>query len=333
MASDNDRRKAIKQGISTSKVELKRVLARRRKIIQAIILRYTSMPNYTKSALVRDKLYNELRAEYKALNADIDKWTIRSANGQARQSWKFAIDDLPRGAMKGTFGEFSRKYMDDIIGSINPSTVDKQVAINAKIGGMLDRDIQILRQTVSQVIAQGAVEGLSGPQMSQLMLSKVAKQSVGQFQFIDRGGRKWTADNYFGMLNRTLGSTVARESYNKQVMDVGYDLAQIEGGQTMSSLTNPDDPCSRWAGKIISLTGATKGYPTYQDAINDGMFHPNCIHFTSVVIPATLEEAKAQQAREAEKGAEMRKEANEKRKDEGLKIATYAGDGGKAAIK
>ena len=34
--------------------------------------------------------------------------------------------------------------------------------------------------------------------------------------------------------------------------------------------------CEKWEGQIFSLTGVTKGIPTKQDLIDDGVFHPNC---------------------------------------------------------
>ena len=35
---------------------------------------------------------------------------------------------------------------------------------------------------------------------------------------------------------------------------------------------------SRWEGRIVSLTGATDGFPTMEEAKADGLFHPNCTH-------------------------------------------------------
>jgi len=133
------------------------------------------------------------------------------------------------------------------------------------------------------------------------------------------------------MINRTLQAKVQRDSYNATVTDAGYDLVQIEGGITAGSLESPSDPCSRWAGKIISLTGATKGYPTYADTVADGMWHPNCAHYTSAVMPYRIDEAKEEEKEVAKEGAEARREVNKERKDDGLKPNKYAGTDGKAA--
>lgn len=328
MPTEAQRRKALKAVISAGEKEITRIISTRRRLISALITEYTSMPNYTKSATLRNKLYGELKSEYSALNTDVDTWTKANVTSTAKTFRKFAIADLPKGTKVGTFGEFSQKHLDDIIGSINPSTVDKKVAINARIGGMYDRDIQVLRKAVTQSIALGSVEGMTAQETAMDMMARVQADLKG-FQFLDKAGRKWTADNYFGMLNRTLHATTARESYNAQATDAGFDLAIIEGGITAASLENPSDPCSRWAGKIISLTGATKGYPTYQDALNDGVWHPRCVHFTRVVLPSEIPEAQAEQAKTAKEGAKARAKENAERKEDGLKANKYAGEDGK----
>lgn len=36
--------------------------------------------------------------------------------------------------------------------------------------------------------------------------------------------------------------------------------------------------CFPWEGRILSLTGKTEGFPTYEEARKAGCFHPNCVH-------------------------------------------------------
>jgi hypothetical protein len=56
------------------------------------------------------------------------------------------------------------------------------------------------------------------------------------------------------------------------------------------------------------MTGATPGYPTYQEAKDDGMFHPNCVHGLSVVLDSEIDDAKKIE----EKTDEKRKETFER---------------------
>jgi len=288
VAKRNPRDTQLEKSIAAGQSQINKVTKTGRRAIAGTIDEFTSKRNFISSATVRNQLYAELAAEYRILNSNVNDWVESNVDVTAKNFWNYAKDDLPKGAAAGTFGAFSAKYVEDIIGFINPATAGKQVAINAQIGGMLTNDIRTLRAAVSTTIAEGAVEGLTNPQMAARMQAKIANVNK-SFQFIDRAGRRQSADNYFGTLNRTLHATTARESYiATATKEAGFDLYVIDGGVTGSSADNPDDPCDAWAGRIISMTGTTPGYDTYADAIAAGVFHPNCVHFVRVV---TKEEA------------------------------------------
>jgi hypothetical protein len=50
--------------------------------------------------------------------------------------------------------------------------------------------------------------------------------------------------------------------------------------------------CQPWQGKILSITGKTKGYPTLEEAKAAGLFHPRCRHAYSLSIDLDAEIAK-----------------------------------------
>jgi hypothetical protein len=96
-------------------------------------------------------------------------------------------------------------------------------------------------------------------------------------QFVDKRGYKWDAKDYYKMLFHT----VINQSNNQVFMDVmeanGRDLVKI-------SSHGAKDACSRWEGRIISLSGATEGYPTYSEVrATKECFHPRCRHFLIAV--------------------------------------------------
>lgn len=301
MATEEQRERQLKKDIAKSAATVKGVLKKSQRSINGAIKEFTALQNYLTNNATRNALYTELAKEYKVLNSNVNDWVESEVNVTSKNWWNYAKEDLPKGAVKGTFGAFSDKYVEDIIGFINPATVDTQVAMNAQIGGMMTNDIRALRAAVSTTLAEGAVEGLTNPQMAERMLSKVS-QGTGKFAFIDKAGRNWTADSYFGMLNRTLHAQAARQTYiNTATTELGYDLYQIEGGVTGSSLDNANDPCDAWAGKIISMTGKTKGYPTYADAVAAGVFHVQCQHFVRALLPSDIPDAKAEEKELREK--------------------------------
>ncbi|MEG1501987.1 MAG: phage minor capsid protein [Synergistaceae bacterium] len=59
-------------------------------------------------------------------------------------------------------------------------------------------------------------------------------------------------------------------------------LAHGEDLVIVTSHTTTCKKCSPWGGKILSLTGETKGYPTMEEAKASGLFHPNCRHTYSL---------------------------------------------------
>jgi len=99
------------------------------------------------------------------------------------------------------------------------------------------------------------------------------------WQFIDRSGRKWKKNNYFDMLNRTVTANVARDTYHDALADENRDLVQIIGGTSADS----NEACIKFDGKIVSMTGATSGFPTLGEYISEGGFHPNCVHSTAYI--------------------------------------------------
>lgn len=306
------RERKIQANTKKSGAELSGILKTRKRTINGTIKEYTDQSNFSTSRAVRQKLFADLAKEYKELDLDIADWTTKSANKTAKDFWQYAKDDIPESAITTaplkTFGAFSSRYVTDIIGTLNPSAIGSSVAMNAQIGGMMQTDIRVLQAAVSTTLAEAAVEGLTNSQMAARMQEKIVGK-VGQFRFVDKAGRNWSADTYFGMLNRTLHSTTARQSYiATATSEAGFDLYQIEGGVTGSSVDNPSDPCDMWAGRIISMTGNTKGYPTYQDALDAGVFHPQCTHFVRAIMPSEIEAAKKEQKQERVLATELESE-------------------------
>lgn len=230
------------------------------------------------AANVRNTLYKDVATEYVRLNKEVDGWVGDRALTVSKAWHKLAVDDIPEGT-GATFGQFSKKYFDDIVGKINPATIDKRVGVNVQIGGMLNEDIRAIRTAVSETIRMGALTGMNNIELTAEM-KRAAERITAGAKFVDKAGKTWNSDSYFGMLNRTLHSNVARETYNSTVVDAGFDLVQVNGRSTY-----PNSPCIQFEGEILSLTGATKGYTTMAEAEAAGLHHPSCIHYESVYIP------------------------------------------------
>lgn len=124
---------------------------------------------------------------------------------------------------------------------------------------------------------------------------------------IFRGGREeeGVLDNVFGFFRKALSgrftkmrlipriklliitgqASFLRDMEFLESMQAGVDLAYID---THPSNLGPDadEICNTWRGRIISMSGGTEGFPTHDDAKEQGMFHPHCTHGTNVLTPA-----------------------------------------------
>lgn len=276
---DKKRREKLERNTRKGDKEVGGIIRRNRRTIAGTVSEFANRRTFATSAALRNALYRELAAEYRKFGSEIDTWIGESVTETARDFWEAAKADM---GFRGGFESFSAKHLQNIIGEINPSTVTSLVGINAQAGGMYQSHIRRLRAAVTTTFAEASIEGLTNRQMAERMKAKVGAEA-GRFQFIDKGGRNWTADNYFSMLNRTLHAKAARDTYAAAGTGAGFDLYEIAGGITGSSADYPDDPCDQWAGRPFSYTGNTPGFPTYEEVKAAGVFHPNCVHFISAL--------------------------------------------------
>lgn len=105
--------------------------------------------------------------------------------------------------------------------------------------------------------------------------SKVIREQLKKKGFVgivDAGGKKWNLKTYVDMAVSTKMNQAYEEGLKDKATLTGKDLAVIpEKGAV--------DSCSKFEGIIISMTGATKGFMTYDQLKATGLiFHPRCVH-------------------------------------------------------
>ena len=151
-------------------------------------------------------------------------------------------------------------------------------------GRLAAADLRVLRATSDvfrQVIARVTAQGLAGEytrrQAAQAALNLFAERGI--TGFIDAAGRQWNLASYAEMACRTAANGAARQGTFDRMRAVGSDLAVIGGSSSGCEL------CSDWEGEVISLDGATPGYPTLAEAEGAGLFHPNCTHQPYPYVP------------------------------------------------
>ncbi len=160
--------------------------------------------------------------------------------------------------------DFNRDYA-------NKQFEDAFTHIAAQTDRMKSALKKLLRDEAATVFRRAAVEGISRPKAYRLLRDDIFRRDP-NFTFIDRSGRQWDSQKYLEMLTKTVMAQTMREVEANVLTNEGLDLVRV------SKIGTTCEKCKPWEGKIISLTGATEGYPTMAEAIDSGLFHPRCKH-------------------------------------------------------
>lgn len=140
-------------------------------------------------------------------------------------------------------------------------------ALQAQATSMVSQVSQEARRMAIEVSRQASISGRSLRETAGGMDAMAIT-----FMFRDRASRRWPAEKYISVLSRASQKTANREAKIAAMIAAGCDLAMI-------SSHGAPDRCGPWEGRVISLTGATEGYPTYADSRASGdIWHPNCRH-------------------------------------------------------
>ena len=133
-------------------------------------------------------------------------------------------------------------------------------------------------------------------QAAQAMLDELATKGI--TGFTDKAGRNWDVATYAEMATRTAVSNAWDDMQADMAVRSGLDLVETGTHSTEGSCPL----CIPWLGRKLSLTGATPGYPTLEEAKAAGWRHPNCRCFwwvigggyaVDVTNPVPLEDAAA----------------------------------------
>lgn len=136
---------------------------------------------------------------------------------------------------------------------------DKYADIIGAVSSKMSTGVTTTRQAVGEALTEFADEGIDC--------------------FIDRGGHRWTLENYSEMavLTAIERSTIA--GYVDTMEEYGYDLAIIDGHAGACPI------CEAWEGVIVSVSGNNPDYPSLDEAESAGCFHPRCLHGITTYYP------------------------------------------------
>ena len=116
--------------------------------------------------------------------------------------------------------------------------------------------------------AAGKLKGETVTETTQRLLDQFKTEGVKGFK--DRSGREWDLVDYAYMAARTTAMLADNAAQENADLEAGFDLQRglVAAGAC--------DKCTPWDGVVVSITGATKGYPTKADWRASGAGHPHC---------------------------------------------------------
>jgi hypothetical protein len=144
--------------------------------------------------------------------------------------------------------------------------------------------VQVIGRQVNDIYRELALENVRGSvvgydtwkQTARRFREQLAERGVTGFK--DRSGKMWNMRTYTEMVARTTTQQAHIEGTLNRLSEQDHDLIIVSRHRGACSL------CAPWEGKVLSISGKTKGYPTFEEDKASGLMHPNCRHAVSLYI-------------------------------------------------
>jgi len=259
----------LKKYETRTEADILRELKATRRRIQDDIRRTAAEANASTDARERERLYAKIKGHYKKLSDNIEK-QISELTGKAARTAHERVADESGGKLTTRYDTARTERYFKLI---HPSNGKNIAAVFTS--QMADKDIRALRGALVEVFRRQSVEGLTANETSKALRDRwdeLAGKSNGR-RFTDKAGRQWEDARYYQMVTRTTAQRV----YNEATID-----ALADGGELARISSDGADlrckQCQAWEGRIIRISGKGRDFPTYDDAKDAGVFHPNCVH-------------------------------------------------------
>lgn len=234
----------------------------------------------------RSAILSQIEVILTDLGVDVQQFLEDELPGVYAQGADQAIRQLRNiGAPINVSEGFSRVHQDAIaalVGDASRAFGESISGVNRSANMLLGR---VARNLITQQIATSTISG-EGLRNARRQIKGIL-QEQGLEALTDKGGRKWSLDRYSEMLFRTKIVEARNRGLVNRMVENDYDLVQVSRHQGTC------DQCLPWEGKILSITGKTKGYPTLEQAEREGLFHPNCRHAINALIPSLANKTRA----------------------------------------
>lgn len=251
---------------------LLRLYAEAEEKLLAIIARRVGTPGADVPIWVQTKL-----ADVQKVRAELQ----RAIDGLAEKSLEERIKLMWSAHDEGADGLFRELGIDDAKATRSQAAVSLIDDTNMRFSELHRRILRDATDTYRDVLSQSLRFANMGVETTQQAIKRAlnAFADRGITAFVDRGGRRWGMAEYAEMATRTGMMLSSIAGYTQEALNHSEDLVII------SDHWDECPMCAQWERRILSLTGATPGYPTVSEARGGGLFHPNCLHSMTVYVP------------------------------------------------
>ncbi len=257
--------------IEARATDLFNIYANSRDELERIIFRFVVSGKDSYIARQKAELMEEIQAVFPRLEEQYREAAEESLHYLVQSYYRSALSDL---SLKNKpVGGFVKNQVDVALD-------DLHTHIAGATRNMSEAAVDSLRRVTARVNREAKLTGESKAKVTKRL---IVENGGANFLFTDAKGTVWNTDAYFDMLSRTLLMNNAREAYLQACADQGSDIVVV------SFSGNPCPKCAVWEGRLLSISGKTKGLPTLAEAIAAGLFHPNCTHNITAVPPEIAE--------------------------------------------
>lgn len=203
------------------------------------------------------------------MSADTDLSGLGLMDGVDVVTEETAVQYTDGVTLKGSFGIVHA-------GAINALASAYSEVISGALLQITRKANDIYKKIIADATSSALLGSKTRMQATQDAIDKFIKNGVGGFQ--DKRGRWWSLEAYTQMATRTLITQALNQGKVNRYTEMDRDLVIV------SRHTRSCELCRPWQRKILSLSGKTQGYPTFDQAKSSGLFHPNCGHtFTTYI--------------------------------------------------
>jgi hypothetical protein len=143
---------------------------------------------------------------------------------------------------------------------------------------LLRSTLDVYRTVISEAGAPQVLAGVATRrQAAQSALNRLAARGV--TGFIDSAGRGWEIESYAEMATRTAVGRAQVAGSLQRFQEAGRDLVIVSDAPQECSTCRP------WEGRVLSVSGQDRRYPSVATATAAGLFHANCRHALGVFLP------------------------------------------------